>query len=78
MSMIHPMESAYVEYIPEPPERLRSKVGQDDLFGALGVELGHADLVRNSSLMQWNMEVLNTTDYSLETGLQEYIRNRSC
>ena len=41
--MIHPMESVYVWYIPEPLEKqMPPKVGQDDLFVALKVELGYA------------------------------------
>ena len=30
------------------------------------MELGYADLIRNSSCMQWNMEVQDTSHYSLE------------
>ena len=41
------------------------------------MELGHADLIRVSSLMQWNMEVQHTSNYSLGMGLQEYIGIRS-
>ena len=67
-----------VGYIPESPKnQIPPYIGQDNLFGALEVELGHADLIRNSSLMQWNMEVLNTSNYSLKMGLQEFIRIRS-
>ena len=78
MSIIHPMGPACVRYIPGPPEdQIPPYVGQDDLFGALEVELGHADLIRNSSHMWWNMEVLDTSNYSLEMGLQEYIEVKS-
>ena len=53
-------------------------MGQYDLFGAVEVELGHADLIRIFSLMWWNMEVQPTSNYSLEMALQERIRLRSC
>ena len=42
------------------------------------MELGHADLIRNSSHIHWNMEVQDTPNYSLAMGLQEYIEIRSC
>ena len=42
------------------------------------VELGHTNLIRNSLLMQWNMEVQDTSNYFLDMGLQEYIKIRSC
>ena len=38
-------------------------MGQYDLLGALEVELGHIDLIRNILLMQWNMEVKPTSNY---------------
>ena len=38
------------------------------------MELGHTNLIRNSLLMQWNMEVQHTSNYSLGMGLQEYTR----
>ena len=72
------MELACIEYIPGPPEnQMPPEVGQDDLFGALEVELGHANLIRISSLMQWYMEVEYTSNYFFGMGLQEYIRIRS-
>ena len=44
--------------IPGPQENLiPPQVGQDYLFEAIKTELGHADLTRNFSLMQWNLEV---------------------
>ena len=66
MSLNHPMGPACVGYTPGPPEnQIPPKVGQDDLFGALEVKLGHVDLIRNISPMQWNMEVQLTSNYSL-------------
>ena len=51
---------------PGPPENQKQpKVGQDDLFGAVEVESSHADLIRIFLLMQWNMEVQYTSNYSL-------------
>ena len=29
------------------------------------MELGHADLIRNFLLMQWNIEIQHTSNYSL-------------
>ena len=40
-------------------------IGHDNLFEALKVVLGYANLIRNSSPMQWNMEVHITLNYSL-------------
>ena len=78
MSMIHPMGPAYVVYIPRPPEnQMPPEVGQDDLFGALEMELGHADLIRISSLIWWYVEVQYMSNYSLGMGVQEYIKIRS-
>ena len=57
-----------------PENQIPSKEGQDDLYGLLEVELGHTYLIRNSSLMHQNMEVLNTSNYFLGMGLQEYIK----
>ena len=37
------------------------------------MELAHANLIGNSSHMQWNIEVQDTSKYFLEMGLQEYI-----
>ena len=34
-------------------------------LGALEAYLGHTDIIRISWHMQWNMEVLNTPNYSL-------------
>ena len=48
-------------------------MGQDDIFGALEVELGHIDLIRNISLMQWNLEVQPTSNYSLGMAPQVYL-----
>ena len=53
-------------------------MGQDDLFGALETELGHVDLIRNISLMQWNLEVQLTSNYSLEMALEVYFKIWSC
>ena len=53
-------------------------MGQDDLFGALKMKLDHADLIRNILLMQWNLEVQPTSNYSLGMALQDYIGIRSC
>ena len=61
MNMTHPMGSACIGYIPGHPEnQMLPYVGQYDLFGALEMELGHADLIRNSWLMQWIMVVQPT------------------
>ena len=38
------------------------------------MKLGHIDLVRNISPMQWNMEVQPTSNYLLEMTLQVYIK----
>ena len=58
MSIKHPMRPVGVGYTPGPPEnQCRPEVGQDDLFEALEVKLGHIDLIRNILPMQWNMEV---------------------
>ena len=79
MSLVLPMEPVCVRYIPGPPEnQIPPEVGQDDLFGTLEVEIGHTDLIRNFLLMQWNMEVQLTSNYSLGMGLQDYIGIRSC
>ena len=77
--MIHLMRLVCVGYTPGPPEnQTLPKVGQDDLFGALEAELGHADLIRNSLLMQLSIEVQYTSNYFLRMSLEEYIRIRSC
>ena len=60
------MEPACGGYIPGPPRnQIPHLVGQDDLFEALQVELGHADLIRNILPMQWNRKVQLTSKYSL-------------
>ena len=47
------MEPVCVGYTPEPLEnQILPEVGQDDLFGALKVELGYNILIRNFLLMQ--------------------------
>ena len=73
------MGPACVGYTPGPPDhQIPPYVGQDDLFGALEVELGHNDLIRNFLLMWWNLEVQPTSNYSLQMALQDYIGIRSC
>ena len=42
---------------------------QYDLFGALEIELDYANLIRNFLLMQWNMEVQPTSNYSFGIAL---------
>ena len=37
-------------------------------------KLGHIDLIRNISPMQWNMEVQPTSNYSLEMVIQVYVK----
>ena len=77
--MKHPMGPVGVGYTLGPPEnQITPKVGQDDLFGALEVKLGHTDLIRNISPMLWNKEVQPTSNYSLVMALQVYIKIRSC
>ena len=57
-NMKHPMGPACVRYTHRPPEnQIPPEIGQGDLFVALEVKLGHSDLIRNFSLMQWNLEV---------------------
>ena len=41
------------------------------------MELDYADLIRNSLHMWWNMEVQDTSNYSLGMALQDYIEIRS-
>ena len=41
------------------------------------MELDYANLIRISLLMQWNIEVQYTSNYSLQMGLEVYIRIRS-
>ena len=38
------------------------------------MELGHVDLIRNFLLMQWNLEVQPTSNYSLRMALQVYFK----
>ena len=77
--MKHPMGPVDVGCTPKPPEnQIPPYVGQDDLIGALEVKLGHIDLIRNISHMQWNMEVQPTSNCSLEMALQVYTKIRSC
>ena len=72
--MVYLLGPACIESISGPQEnQILPSVGHDDLFRALEVELNYADLIRNSLLMQWNMEVQDTSNYFLEMGLQEYI-----
>ena len=79
MSRKHPIRPVCVGYTPGHPEnQIPPYVGQDDLFGALELELGHVDLIRNFSLMQWNLEVQLTSNYSLGMALHDYVRSRSC
>ena len=69
---------ACVRYTPGPTEnQIPPWVGQNDPFGALEVELGHANLIRNFLLMQWNLEVQPTSNYSLAMALQDYVRIKS-
>ena len=69
--MKHPMELVCTEYALGPQEKkILPYVGRDNLFGVLKMELGHVNLIRNSSLMHWNMEVQPTSNYFLAMGLQ--------
>ena len=78
MSLVQPMGPAYGGYIPGPPRnQIPPLVGQDDLFEVLQVELGHIDLIRNISPMQWNRKVQLTSKYSLAMALQVYLEIRS-
>ena len=66
MSMKHPMGPACVGYTPGPLEnQIPPQVVQGDLFGALEVKLDHFDLINNFSLIQWNLEIQPTSNYSL-------------
>ena len=38
------------------------------------MELDYTDLIRNFLLMQWNMEVQPTSNYSMQMGLYKYIK----
>ena len=78
MSNICPIEPAGVGFIPGPPEnKMPPELGCYDLFKALEVELGHNDLIRDISLMQWNLKVQLIPNYSLGMALQVYIQFRS-
>ena len=56
--MVHPMGPVCVEYIPGPSgNHILLEVSQNDLLAALKVELDYTGLIRNSSCMQWNMDV---------------------
>ena len=69
------MGPACVGYTPGPPEnQIPPYIGQDDLFGALEAKLGHIDLIRNISPMQWDMEVQPTSNYSLGMAIQVYVK----
>ena len=77
--MVHLMEPVCIEYIHEPQEnQIPPEVSQDDLLGALEVELSQTYPIRNFLLTQWNMEVQDTSNYFLVKGLKEYIEIRSC
>ena len=78
MSLVQPMGSACGGYIPGPPRnQIPPLVGQDDIFGALQVELGPVDLIRNISPMWWNRKVQLTSKYSLGMALQVCLEIRS-
>ena len=60
------MGPACVGFTTGPPGSLIPPyVGQYDLFEALESKLGHTNLIMNFLLMQWNMEVQPTSNYSL-------------
>ena len=42
-------------------------------LNASEAELGHSDLIRNISLMQWNLKVQVTPNYSLGMALYVYV-----
>ena len=78
MSLVRPMGPVCGGYIPGPPRnQIPPLMGQDDLFKALLMEIGHIDLIRNISLMQWNRKVQLTSKYSLGMALQVYLGIRS-
>ena len=53
MSLVRPMGPACSGYFPGPlRNQIPPLVGQNDLFEALQVELGHSDLIRNILPMQ--------------------------
>ena len=79
INMTHLMGPVCVGYSSgSPGNQIPPYRGQDDLFRALEVELGHINPIRNFLLMQWNLEVQPTSNYSLEMALQVFIRFRSC
>ena len=78
MSLVRPKGRACGGYIPGPPRnQLLPLVGQNDLFEALQVILGHIDLIRNILPMPWNRKVQLTSQYSLRMALQVYLEIRS-
>ena len=78
MSLVQPMGPACGGYIPEPPRnQIPTLVGQNDLFEALKAKLGHVDLIKNISPMQWNRKVQLTSKYFLGIALQVYLEIRS-
>ena len=73
------MGPACVGYTPGPPEnQIPPKVGQDNLFGALEVKLGHINLIRNILSMQWNMEVQTYIKLFLGNNPTSLCQIRSC
>ena len=78
MTLVRPMGPACGGYIPGPPRnQIPPLVGQKDIFKALQVKLGHLDLIRNISPMQWNWKVQLTSKYSLGMALHVYLEIRS-
>ena len=78
MSLVQPMEPVCNESISGlSGNQIPPLVGQDDLFEVLQVELGHINLIRNISPMQWNRKVQLTSKYFLEMALQVYLKIRS-
>ena len=66
LSTICPMEPAGVGFVPGPLENgMPLLLGQYDLLKALEAELDHNDLIRDISLMQWNLKVQHIPNYSL-------------
>ena len=78
MSLVRPMGPVCGGYIPGPPRnQIPPLVGQNGLLKALQAELGHVDLIRNTSPMQWNWKVQLTSKYSLGMALHFYLDIRS-
>ena len=72
------MEPACGGYISGPLiNQIPHSVGLDDLFEVLQVELGHINLIRNISPIQWNRKVQITSKYSLEMALHVYLKIKS-